>query len=369
MSGQIIDSAAFKQWLGDDAELAVLDLREEAQFGKGDPLYATNLPLRRLAAEAPRFIPRKSVRTVLVDDGSGVAEEAARVLEGLGYGAVNILAGGIPAWIKDGTEGLPTFDIPGLAFSEAVRKARSTPSLSARELEKLYAEGADVIVLDARTPEEFAIDHVPGARNVPGAELVHRFADVAPSPSTLVLVSCAGLPRAIIGAQTLIDVGVPNRVALLEEGTKGWRDAGLALETGAGAPLGSVSEAAVEFAKRHIATLAAHADIPRMDLDGLAEALKDDSRTTYVLDVRTPEEYASGHIPGSISAPGGQLLAVSFRAIAVRGARIVLVDDAEGVRATTTAHWLRRRGFDLRILRHDFAKAAPELADAAAAAG
>ena len=36
--------------------------------------------------------------------------------------------------------------------------------------------------------------------------------------------------------------------------------------------------------------------------------LRGPKRTTYIFDVRDPDEYASGHYPGAVSAPGGQLV-------------------------------------------------------------
>ena len=71
---------------------------------------------------------------------------------------------------------------------------------------------------------------------------------------------------------------------------------------------------------------------------------KDPSRTTFVFDVRSPEEYAAGHLPGSISAPGGQLVQATDTYAAVHGARIALIDD-HGVRATLTASWLLQMGW------------------------
>ena len=66
--------------------------------------------------------------------------------------------------------------------------------------------------------------------------------------------------------------------------------------------------------------------------------------TTYLFDVRSREEYAAGHIPGSISAPGGKLVQATDTYAAVRNARIALVDD-HGVRATMTASWLLQMGW------------------------
>jgi len=37
--------------------------------------------------------------------------------------------------------------------------------------------------------------------------------------------------------------------------------------------------------------------------------------------------------------------------------RLVLIDDEDGIRAATVAHWLSRRNFEIAILRHAFAHA------------
>ena len=105
-------------------------------------------------------------------------------------------------------------------------------------------------MLDSRTVEEFNRFHVPGAVSCPGAELVHRFNDLVPDPDTLVVVSCAGRTRSIIGAQSLINAGVPNRVVSLQGGTQAWRLSGLELERDTGAALAPVSKAAEEAARR-----------------------------------------------------------------------------------------------------------------------
>ena len=356
MSQSIIDAATLRQWLADGEELAVLDIRPAKDVGYASPLFATNLPSERVEAEIDRFVPRRAVRTVLVDDGSGVAENLANALVRNGRDKVFALQGGIPEWTRDGLDGLPTFDTPGVDFSLAIGDEKATPSITASELKALHDAGGDVVVLDSRTLPEFAAGHVPGAIGVPGAELVLRFADLVPSPDTRVVVSCAGLPRAIIGAQTLIDAGVPNPVAYLDDGTKAWLAAGLELETGATAVFGEADPDGKKIVAERIATLSKHDVIPRIDAATASRWAGDAQRTTYLLDVRTPEEFTAGHFPGSTSSEGGQLLGVAYRSIAVRGARVVLIDDLLGARAAVTAHWLQRRGFEIAILLHDFAQ-------------
>ena len=82
-----------------------------------------------------------------------------------------------------------------------------------------------------------------------------------------------------------------------------------------------------------------------------------------MLDVRTPEEFASGHLPGSVSAPGGQLVQAVDRWAGTRGSRLVLVDDT-GIRAIMTAHWLKQMGWDVHVLDRGLAGAALETGSA-----
>lgn len=354
MTETAIDKQTLIEWLADGRELAVLDIRPAEEVGYASPLFATNLPAERVEAELDRFVPRRAVRTVLADDGKGAARVLVEKLAARGWSDIHHLEGGIPAWVEGGVGHLPTFDIPGVPFVTRVRDEKGTPVVSARELKDWRDRGEDVVVLDSRTLPEFEKNHVPGAIAVPGAELVLRFADLVPNPETKVLVSCAGLPRAILGAQTLIDAGVPNFVAYLDDGTRGWTEAGYALESGLTAAYGPASETARQFAEEHIAKLSAGDDLTFIDRKTAEAWAADAERTTYLLDVRTPEEFAAGHLPQSISSEGGQLLGVAYRTIAVRGARVVLIDDPAGVRARTVAHWLKRRGYEIALLLHDF---------------
>lgn len=186
------------------------------------------------------------------------------------------------------------------------------------------------------------------------APSAYRGQDVVPSEKTKVVVSCAGLPRAILGAQTLIDAGVPNAVTYLHDGTKAWTNAGLKLETGKTRSYGEASAAARKFAAEHIDDLAKGDKFPEIDVATARRWAADPDRTTYLLDVRTPEEFAENHLDGTLSSEGGQLLGVAYRTIAVRGARVVLIDDPLGVRARTVAHWLQRRDYEIAILLVDF---------------
>ena len=198
------------------------------------------------------------------------------------------------------------------------------------------------MVLDSRPLNEYRVMNIPGALDCPGAELVYRMHQAAPDPKTLVVVNCAGRTRSIIGAQSLINAGIPNKVVALKNGTMGWHLAGLELERGQSRMAQIPSESSLKKASEAAAKVAKRFGIRKISFSEL-KALQGD-RTTYLFDVRSPEEYAAGHLAGSISAPGGQLVQATDTYAAVHGARIALLDD-HGVRATMTASWLLQMGW------------------------
>jgi rhodanese-related sulfurtransferase len=344
-----VDVATVRRWLGESGEIALIDLREEGQHCAGHPLLAVHLPYSRLELDVGRLVPRKSCRIVLVDDADGVAVRAARRLAALGYTAVHVLDGGVNAWAAEYPL-FPSSNVPSKGFAEIIEVESHTPHITAAELDKKRQAGERVVVLDSRTVEEFNRFHVPGAVSCPGAELVLRFEDLVPDRDTLVVVSCAGRTRSIIGAQSLINAGVPNKVVSLQGGTQGWRLNGLELERDTKAGLGPVSAEAVAAARERAAAVAAHYGVQTVGRATVSAWQAESAmHATYLLDVRTPEEFAAGHLPGSISAPGGQLVQAIDRWVGIRGARLVLVDDC-GARAVMTAHWLKQMGWDVVVL-------------------
>ena len=198
--------------------------------------------------------------------------------------------------------------VPSKAFGEFIEHARGTPSISAAELDGLMRAGTDLAVLDSRPFDEYARVSIPTATNVPGAELVLRVRDIVPSPATTIVVNCAGRTRSIIGAQSLINAGVPNKVVALRNGTMGWHLAGLACDSGKAMRAPGVSTSGLAWAQSAADNVARKFAVERIDRATLERWRADDARTTYVFDVRDPAEYEAGHLPGALSAPGGQLV-------------------------------------------------------------
>ncbi|WP_342133220.1 rhodanese-related sulfurtransferase [Hydrogenophaga sp. OTU3427] len=341
--------AQVRQALLDHTEIALLDVREEDPFAQAHPLFAANLPLGRIELDAWQRIPRLDTVVVVYDNGEGLAERAVRKLQSLGYQRVSLLAGGLQGWRDAGGELFRDVNVPSKAFGELVEAQRHTPSLPAEEVLALQQQQADVVVLDARRFDEYQTMSIPGAISVPGAELVLRARTLAPDPRTRIIVNCAGRTRSIIGTQSLVNAGLPNPVSALRNGTIGWTLAGQALDHGADRRAGEVTPAQRAQAAQDARAVAQRAGVRHASLADLERFAAERGRTTYRFDVRSPEEFAAGHLPGFRSAPGGQLVQETDVSAPVRGARIVLVDD-DGARAHMTASWLTQMGWEVWVL-------------------
>jgi rhodanese-related sulfurtransferase len=265
-------------------------------------------------------------------------------MRGFGYTDLAVLKGGVAAWRAAGFELFTGVNVPSKAFGEFVEHVCETPRIGAGELKAKLDAGEDIVVLDSRPMSEYRVMNIPGADDCPGAELVYRVHEVVKRPETLVVVNCAGRTRSIIGAQSLINAGLPNRVVALKNGTMGWHLAGFELEHGAARHAPAPGEAALARARAAAARVAARFGVKTISAAELEQLRRDATRTLYCFDVRSPEEYREGHLPGFASAPGGQLVQATDRYAAVRNARIVLA-DSDGVRATMTGSWLLQMGW------------------------
>jgi len=347
----LIGVHALKAMLRSGGELALFDVREEGEFADGHLFWANPLPLSRLELRVAALAPRRGVPVVIMDGGDGaIARKAARRLAHAGYGDISILEGGLAAWRAAGYEVFTGINVPSKAFGEFVEHRDGTPRLEAAEIARLRASGAPMVILDSRPLDEYRKMNIPGGIDCPGAELVHRVFEIAPDPATVVVVNCAGRTRSIIGAQSLIDAGVPNRVVALKNGTMGWHLAGFDLERGAVRVAPEPGPDAQTRARAAADSVARRLGLTFVDRLALAAFEADaDRRTLFKFDVRDPREYEAGHLPGFRSAPGGQLVQATDRYVGTRGARIVLACDT-GTRSIMTASWLHRLGWEVHVL-------------------
>ena len=318
---------------------------------RGHPFFACSAPLSRLEMMIDDLVPRRDAPVVVLDGGEeDLAAKAKARLRELGYTNVKSLDGGCAAWQASGGELFSGVNVPSKAFGEFVEHHYETPRIPASQLKKHLSENKKLVILDSRPFEEYRRMNIPGGIDVPGAELAWRVHDLAPDPDTLVVVNCAGRTRSIIGCQSLRNAGIPNKVVALKDGTMGWDLAGYECERGSSRTAPEPSAAGKKRARAVAEQVARRFHVKFVSTADLRRWREDRSRTLYLLDVRTREEFENGRIAGARHAPGGQLVQASDEYVGVRNARVVLL-DREWVRAVMTASWLNQMGWpDVHVL-------------------
>ncbi|GAB4393608.1 MAG: hypothetical protein Tsb0032_13650 [Kiloniellaceae bacterium] len=348
---EVISASEAKRRIHGTEELALLDVREHGQYGEGHLLFASNCPYSRLELEAPRLVPNPSVPCIIYDDGDGVAERAAGRLAALDYTRVYVLQDGVRGWAAAGYGLFKGVNVPSKVFGELVEAVHHTPVISADQLDQWRAAGRDLLLVDGRPMADFAKMNIPGARCVPNGELLYRFGALVKDDETPIVINCAGRTRGLIGAQSLISAGLPNPVFALENGTQGWVLSGRELDRRSESlPLPHLSAEEVAQGRDLAERLAATYRVPSVGAEEVWAWSEDTERTLYLLDVRTEEEFLAGHVAGARHAPAVQLVQATDEWVAVRHARLALIDD-NGLRATTAAFWLRQMGHDAVVVR------------------
>ena len=82
--------------------------------------------------------------------------------------------------------------------------------ITAEDAKKLMDTESDYIIVDARTEEEYAEGHIPGAILIPEYEITDRAQSELPDKDQLILVYCRSGRRSKIASQALADLGYTN---------------------------------------------------------------------------------------------------------------------------------------------------------------
>jgi len=350
-----ITPVTLKQWLHDGQEIAVLDIREHGQYGEEHLFYIVSVPYSKLEIEVARLVPHKNVRMVLVgDELDALSSKAHQRLNAIGYQNIHVLGGGMPAWKKAGFEVFAGVNLPSKAFGELAEHAFNTPRITALELNQKIAAKENMVILDGRPFAEYKKMSIPTAVCCPNGELALRIDEIAPDPETTIVINCAGRTRSIIGAQTLINLGIPNKVLALENGTQGWYLQDLPLDHGQTRRYPEqINDTGMVARKARARMLAEKHNVQFVDSITVHAWLKERDRSTFLCDVRTPEEFAKGTVLNAQHTPGGQLVQATDQYVGIKGARLVLIDQ-EGVRAPAMASWLAMLGWEVTVWKEAF---------------
>jgi rhodanese-related sulfurtransferase/glyoxylase-like metal-dependent hydrolase (beta-lactamase superfamily II) len=203
--------------------------------------------------------------------------------------------------------------IVGLNRGPLVEELGSPAPMAPRAVERATDEGA--IVVDARTNEQFDEAHIPGAISASAYEtgFATKVARAVSRDATLIVVGGSdGLE--LEAAEQLASIGLEVS-GYLSGGMTAWRSEDLPVAT-----------------------------IELIDPEQLAGRLDADGEPPVVLDVRDPDEFAEGHIPGSLHVPYEEL---ADRLDEVPRDRTVAAICSGGKRSGLAASVLQREGFDV----------------------
>lgn len=189
----------------------VLDVRPASAFGTGHVPGSLNIGLGgEFASWAGTLIPMGAPIVIVADDEGSVSEAVLRLAR-VGLDSVEgYLAGGIQAWDEGG---LPLATLPQMPVDELASR---------------IDEGVSMQIVDVRSRPEYSVSHVPGAVNVPLAELLQR-ADALDRSESVVAVCGSGYRSSM--ATSLLGRAGFREVYNLVGGTTAWLAAGHAAET------------------------------------------------------------------------------------------------------------------------------------------
>ena len=327
---------------------ALIDVREAGEYNSTHIPGSSNIPRRQIEFLMTRAVPYPGAEMVICDDDGRRASLAADTIEKMGYNRVCVLEGGLNHWF---IRGYPTewgTNIPSKDFGEKVEVVHHLPVMDAAELHRLMKGGDQLLVLDARTPQEHQSFCIPGGQSLPAGEMALRITDIRKEvgPDATIVVHCAGRTRSIIGARTLQRMGIEN-VYALSNGTAGWMLAGYPLERGSHRlELPQPTPDGLASAEEYATLMAQEDGVGLLDVPALLPMMERlQKETIYLIDVRTQEEYRHDHIPDFRWFPGGQAVQRSDEVAVVHNCPMVFCCDRRA-RAIVTASWYRQMGFE-----------------------
>jgi rhodanese-related sulfurtransferase len=339
MSELSISQSSLQGLLSGTAEVAVLDVREARAFNAGHLNLARHAPLSTLELRIARLVPRLATAVVLIDDDNaidGPAAVAAELLLRAGYTDVRRLSGGMRAWNGAGLPAIDGYNTLVKAFADLARRHYRTPTLQVGELAERRKQGLPTTVVDVRPRNEYEFLTISGAANYPGTELALRRYPAGDAQHVLA-INCFSRTRGIIGTTTLRLLGLSDQAAFVEDGVMAWGLQGSAVEQSA-ANTFDIAPLPASDLRTLADSLTKRFGLQRIDTAQLLQLQEDRERSLYLFDVRQ----TAGDNPQSAirSVAGGQLLMHYENFIGTRNPRVVLIDDAHGLRAAITAFWL-----------------------------
>ena len=345
-----VNAETLKSWLSDKDEIAFIDVREIGQHTKGHPFFSISIPYSLFELNLEILIPNKKTKVILLDQNDGISILAYKAATLIGYSNIFILEEGVNGWINYGYKLFDGINVPSKSFGELIEKHFHTPSITAKELNEKQKNNENCIVIDGRPFDEYQNMSIPNSICCPNGELAYSVSSHVKDINTEIIINCAGRTRSIIGAQTLIDLGISNKVKALENGTQGWFLSDLCLDHNKNDFLDvRPDDTELKKIQNKIFKLLIKHSINLIDFSKAQELILDKNKSTFIFNVTNSNKNMNSirHVPG------GQLVQATDKYIGVWKATVILVDDGDLIRAGTTAIWLKKMGYQVHVLKKE----------------
>ncbi|MFN8527332.1 MAG: rhodanese-like domain-containing protein [Anaerolineae bacterium] len=307
----------------------LIDVRSDDEWNLGYIDGAQHIWINEFVARMSEWPVDKDTPIVVYCQSGYRGGIASVLLHLMGYTNVRNLAGGVNAWSR---EGLPLTGVPFSMETHFADTVAAMPDgfngLSVADAAPEITAAADtgLLVVDVRTADEYSEGFIPGAINIPLNELTQHL-DMLPTLDQPMIVYCGSGHRSAIAMTSLTLLGYTN-VRSMMGGYNAWT-----------AALNPITTAAPQVTTGAVPAVNADAlplveafltSIPQgyytVRPADLATELAGTTVPTLI-DVRTPEEYATGYIAGAINIPLRDLFTQRAQWPTDTAAAIVLYDS------------------------------------------
>lgn len=335
-----------------DSPPLLIDVRDNTEYTtKGYIEGAQHIWINEFWSRRNELPADKSTPIVVYCQGSYRGGIVTVALNLMGYTNVRNLSGGVKGWqaAQLPLAGLP-LDIPAIFSSYIASLPETFNAVRVSDAAALVSGPNRPIIIDVRPSEEFIEGAIEGAINIPLNELTSRLA-LLPDKDADILVVCGGGHRSAMSTATLNLLGYKNAKSMLS-GMTAWVAAGNPVVAQQVNP--PVSGSAPSFDPQLFAVLdtfikgipSSYYVVKPADLN--TELIE--NPPALLLDVRTPGEYAKGHIQGAVSIPLNELTSRLAEIPTDKTASIVIYDNPTH-RSSIALAMLKMMGYEnVRVL-------------------
>lgn len=168
------------------------------------------------------------------------------------------------------------------------------------------AAAADALLVDVREPAEYSDGHLPGAINVPLRAITRDLGKI-PTDREVIVYCRTGYRSAV--ALTALGLLGYDQVRSFQPGFVGWQQAGWPVSTdlvpAEQHPLPQLPAEMFTAVDEFLTAIPADGHVAGAEATDVAHLVTGDG---FVLDVREPDEYAAGRLPGAVNLPLRELV-------------------------------------------------------------